>query len=84
MFKKIYRDSELDFTTPGNRGIGRMTESIPRFGAYFRKPLSILSDQELNELSYLMQDLCLLGYLNSAVFIQWPENSVQLMDRFTF
>jgi len=78
---KKYIESELDYTTLGSRGIGRMTDNIPRFGAYFRKPLSILSNQELNKLYYLMQDLCIRGYLNSALYIKWREISSKLSDK---
>lgn len=78
---KNYIRAELDYTTLGNRGIGRMTANIPRFGAYFRKQLSKLSIQELNKLGFLMQDLCLKGYLNSAIYVKWPANNAKLSDK---
>jgi len=78
---KKYIRAELDYTTPGNRGIGRMTANIPRFGAYFRKPLSKLSIQKLNKLGFLIQDLCLRGYLNSAIYVKWPANNAKLSDK---
>ena len=76
-----YIEAELDYTTPGNRGIGRMTANIPRLGAYFIKPLSKLSIQELNKLGFLIQDLCIRGYLNSAIYVKWPANNVKLSDK---
>jgi hypothetical protein len=77
-----YIEAEFDFITPGNRGIGRMTENIPRFGAYFRNSLSKLSNQELNELHFFIQDLCIRGYLSSALFISWPSKNNKLSNKF--
>ena len=76
----MYIGAELDYTTVGNRGIGRMTANIPRFGAYFRKPLAKLSSQELNELYFLIRDLCLRGYLISALLVKWPERHTELSN----
>ena len=76
-----YIGAELDYATPGSRGIGRMTTNIPRFGAYFRKPLSALSHQELNELYFLMQDLCLRGYLIAALYMKWPARHAKLSSK---
>ena len=73
-----YIGAELDYTTPGGRGLGRMTTNIPRFGAYFRKPLSMLSHQELNELYFLIQDLCLIGYLAPVLFMEGPIRHAKL------
>ena len=65
-----YINSELDYKTPGDRGLGRMTTYIPRLAAYLRKQIANLSSQELNELYYLIQDLILRGYLASVLFIE--------------
>jgi len=73
-----YIGAELDYTTPGGRGLGRMTTNIPRFGAYFRKPLSTLSSQELNELYFLIQDFCLRGYLAHVLFVEEPIKHAKL------
>ena len=59
--------AELDYQTAGSRGIGRVTEAVPRFGAYFRKRLSRLSDDAHSELFHLIQDLVLRGYLSQAL-----------------
>lgn len=67
-----YINAELDFTTPGNRGLGRMTEYIPRFGAYFRSQLSVMSEEELGKLYGLIQDFMLRGYLVHALFAEEP------------
>ena len=76
-----YIEAELDYTTPGSRGIGRMTANIPRFGAYFKKPLLKLSSQELDKLYFLIQDLCIRGYLNSAIYVKWPARSDKLSNK---
>lgn len=63
-----YISAELDYQTAGSRGIGRVTEAVPRFGAYFRKRLSRLSGDAHLELFHLIQDLVLRGYLSQALF----------------
>lgn len=65
-----YINAELDFTTPGNRGIGRIGEYVPRFGAYFRKGLSNMSEVDLSKLYEIIQDLILRGYLVHVLFIE--------------
>jgi len=76
----LYIGAELDYAAPGSRGIGRMTTNIPRFGAYFSKPLSKLSSQELDELYFLIRDLCLRGYLMSAILMEWPARHAKLSN----
>jgi len=77
-----YIVAELDYKTPGNRGIGRMTQNIPRFGAYFRKPLSTLTEQEFNKLYLFILDLCLRGYLISVLYVEWPARNDKLLDKY--
>jgi hypothetical protein len=62
--------AELDYQTAGSRGIGRVTEDVPRFGAYFRKRLSRLSDDAYSELFRLIQEIVLRGYLSQALFAE--------------
>lgn len=62
-----YINAELDYKTEGVRGLGRMSTYIPRLGAYFRKPISKLAVDEINELYRLIQDTILIGYLNHAL-----------------
>lgn len=73
-----YIEAELDFMTPGKRGLGRMTAFIPRFGAYFRKPLSMLPLQERTKLYTLIQDLILRGYLVHALFVEESVEQAKL------
>ena len=65
--------TELDFITPGSRGIGRLTEALPRLGAYFRDPISNLEKTELNKLDTLITKLITKGYLFSAVINGQPK-----------
>lgn len=65
-----YINAELDFTTPGNRGIGRISEYVPRFGAYFRKALSNMPEADLAKLYSIIQDIMLRGYLVHVLFIE--------------
>lgn len=65
--------TELDFITPGDRGIGRLTEALPRLGAYFRNPFSNLEKTELNKLDTLITKPIIKGYLFSAVINGQPK-----------
>ena len=62
-----YIEAELDFVTPGDRGIGRVSPAIPRFGAYYRKPLSKLPPTDIVELGNRMCSLMFQGYLAAAL-----------------
>lgn len=68
-----YISAELDCETPGNRGIGRLTETIPRLGAYYRKQISELHDEEKSKLYFLIQQVMLGGYLAHAIFMDEPR-----------
>ena len=76
-----YLETELDTNTPGNRGIGRMAENIPRFGALFRNQLTKLYDQERDELYSLMENLFLIGYFHSGLLIVWPAKSDKISKK---
>ncbi len=65
--------AELDFITPGERGIGRLTEALPRLGAYFRGTLSNLEKIELDKLDTLIKKLIIKGYLFSAIINGQPK-----------
>ena len=54
---------ELDYTTPGMRGLGRLTTDIPRLGAYFRNQISNLPSSQLEVLSNLIVDLITQPYI---------------------
>ncbi len=62
--------AELDYETPGIRGLGRLSTSIPRFGAYFRKHLSELSLEDIGKMYALIQNVIVMGYLFHALFIE--------------
>lgn len=56
-------DSELDFNTNTNRGMGRLTDDLPRLGAYFRKNFSQLTKTELDDLRFMITELIINSYL---------------------
>lgn len=62
--------AEMDCTTPGDRGMGRMTAVIPRFGAYHRKGISELSGNDRQELATLLHELMLRAYVASYLFVK--------------
>jgi hypothetical protein len=55
--------TELDYETHGNRGIGRLTDTMPRLGAYFRNSFSELDEVSQNELGILITKLIAKGYI---------------------
>ena len=59
--------AELDFETPGDRGIGRASASVPRLGAYFRKELKQASAQVREEIAGDIRGLIWRGYLCSGL-----------------
>lgn len=61
-----YIDSELDCSTKGDRGLGRMTTYVPRLGGHYRKQIAALSSAERDTLFTLIQDMMLQGYLANA------------------
>lgn len=67
-----YINAELDFTTPGDRGIGRVSLIVPRYGAYFRKQLSLMFKNDLTKLYYLIQDIIIRGYLIHLLSMEKP------------
>lgn len=64
-----YITAELDFQTPGDRGLGRISTSTPRLGAYFREQMSRLADEDRLTLYSLIQDIMIRGYLVHALFM---------------
>jgi hypothetical protein len=73
-------DYQLDFRTPGDRGLGRISTEIPRLGAYFRKSMSRLSQPELRDLYGIIQDLMLRGYLTRALLLEAPPKQPVLTN----
>jgi hypothetical protein len=61
-------NAELDYKTPGDRGLGRVSTHLPRLAAYFRKKITSLPSQDVDELYCLIQDLILRGYLVHVLF----------------
>ena len=56
-------DAELDHQTAGNRGLGRVSEHTPRLGGYFRKAVSKLPQNRVDELKKLISTLMIKSYL---------------------
>ncbi len=56
-------ETELDYHTAGDRGIGRITSAMPRFGGRYRGDLSFLPTSKLNELRDSFIRIIICGYL---------------------
>jgi len=65
--------AELDYETPGDRGIGRLTDTMPRLGAYFRNSFLGLDEVSQNELSILMAKLIAKGYIFISISNSKPK-----------
>jgi hypothetical protein len=65
-------EAELDSQTEGERGLGRVSAEVPRFGGYYRQYCARLNAEELQELGRLMADVMWSGYL-AHVFFSEPE-----------
>lgn len=58
-----FTTAELDSTTPNARGMGRMTDHIPRFAAKHREPFASMSHDQLTELRYAIKRHVICAYL---------------------
>lgn len=76
-----YIEAELDTETSGDRGIGRLSTSIPRLGAYFRKQIRTLSSTEKEYLHELIQNIMLSAYLVHALFMEKNTSHVKLSGK---
>lgn len=63
-----YIKTEMDYYTPGIRGIGRITTSPPRFGGYFAKFLIRLTQKEINIIDEVISNIVQGGYKNHLMF----------------
>jgi len=74
-------ESELDYITKGERGLGRMTTAIPRLGGYYRKKIAEMSSKSRLELYMLIQDIMLRAYLVDPFFGVNPNNKPTIVDK---
>ena len=74
-------DAELDFNTPGNRGMGRMTDYWPRFGGKHRQILRKISGSDLQEVHRLFARQIHCGYLFTEYLVETFNGSDMARDR---
>ena len=60
---EYFLNAEFDGDTPGNRGLGRLSEYIPRLAAHHRSVFRGLAPKRLAELRRLVKQHILCGYL---------------------
>jgi len=78
--------AELDFKSPGVRGIGRLSKHVPRFGSLYRKQLSQIDQHKMEVLYDLIQDLMLKSYLTGVLMLGEElqeikvNNNIQLFE----
>lgn len=74
--------AELDFTTDGDRGLGRMTEHWARFGGKYRRIVSALDSESIEDLRRAFSDALLCGYLFSEYLIECAAGTLVPRDAF--
>ncbi len=62
-----YLRAEIDFSTAGDRGLGRMSDHIPRFGAYFRREMTA-PEVDVDAVYNALLELLLTGYTINVLF----------------
>ena len=82
-------ESELDYITEGQRGMGRLSTAIPRLGAYYRNKFVEVSSSSYGngavqipklELYLLIQDIMLRTYLLAPFFGGTVDNEPVIVD----
>lgn len=82
---KRYVDAELDYTTQGNRGLGRMTDHVPRFAAKHRRVFKLLPVATLDEFRFALSRHVLCGYLLFDMLFSFANaDAVQLSNNALF
>lgn len=79
-------NTEMDYKTDGIRGIGRMSNYIPRFGGYYSKFLCNTSYDEIEIIRNLLKDIIKYGYflgvyaeLEDIKSLKLPKNPYKLL-----
>lgn len=67
-----YLQAEFDYSTPGNRGLGRMSDHWPRLAAYFRSAFSKLDAEGVNKLEAQITTLIVKSYLFAIIISDKP------------
>ena len=60
-------DSEMDYITPGIRGLGRISDAFPRFGGFYSKYLKSLSTNELGIIKSIIFGIVKYGYMTAIL-----------------
>ncbi len=70
--------AEFDHGTPGNRGLGRMSDYWPRLAAYFRSAFSKLDVEEMRKLDAQITALIVKCYLFTILISDKPVEKSKL------
>ena len=68
-------NSEMDYYTPGIRGLGRMSTYYPRFGGYYSKFLRNLTQKDIEIVQGTIKDIINYGYY-SGFYLEGVENKI--------
>lgn len=67
--------AELDFRTPGVRGLGRVSTDTPRFAAHYRRQVGALDRERLAFLYHGIQSIILTSYMIYALLVDGQSPS---------
>ncbi len=77
-----FLSSEIDLQSPGLRGVGRITDEIPRLGGYYRNTLKDLYKDEILELKKTLKELMYIGYLIHFFYCEEEVKATQYQDKY--
>ena len=66
----------MDYETNGIRGIGRASEVVPRFGAYFRKHFMQLPQKELDSIAEIIFHTIISGYSAWLIITELSDGKI--------
>ena len=74
--------NEMDQQSPSIRGIGRLTDEIPRFGGYYRNAVLHLYEEEAKELQDLFKVLMYTGYFTHIALYEKTIRPSECNDQY--
>lgn len=74
--------AEMDQQSPGIRGVGRVTDEIPRFGGFYRSSLNHLYKDEIIALEVLFKELIYIGYFTHVIVCEDILRPAEFEDKY--
>lgn len=74
--------SEMDYQSPGLRGVGRVTDETPRFGGYYRSSVNNLYKDEIVALEVLFKEIIYNGYFIHVILYEEVLKPAKFEDKY--